>query len=92
MIIIRSVALLFLMAGLTACANMWGDKEIALSEVPAAAVAAAEGAVDGFQIKSAEIEDKDGRTVYELEGKANGVKHEVQVTADGQVLKAKAEH
>ncbi len=91
MIVIRSVALLFLTIGLSACADFGGDEKIALSEVPVAVVAAAEGAVDGLQIKSAEIEDKDGRTVYELKGNANGVKHEVKVTADGEVLKVETD-
>ena len=91
MITIRITALLFLTIGLTACAGLWDKDDIALSDVPAAAIAATEGAVDGFQIKSAEAKDKDGRTVYEIDGKANGVKHEVQVTADGEVLKVKTE-
>ena len=47
--------------------------------------------VDGLEIKSAEAEDKNGRTVYEISGMANGVKHEVKITADGEVLKVKTE-
>ena len=90
MITIRTIALLFLIMGLAACA-MWEEDDIAISEVPAAAIDAARGAVDGLEIKSAELKNKDGRTFYEIDGKANGVKHEVKVTADGEVLKVKTE-
>ncbi len=91
MMTIRTIALLFFSIGISACAGLWENDDIAVSEVPAAAIDAAKGAVDGFEIKSAEAEDKDGRTVYEIDGKANGVKHEVKVTADGEVLKVKTE-
>ncbi len=87
---IRTIALLFSIMGLAACA-MWEEDDIAVSEVPAAAIDAARGAVDGLEIKSAELKNKDGRTFYEIDGKANGVKHEVKVTADGEVLKVKTE-
>ena len=91
MITIRTIALLFLTISLTACALWEEDDDVAVSEVPAAAIKAAEGAVDGLEIRRAEAEDKNGRTVYEIKGKANGVKHEVKVTADGEVLKVKTE-
>ena len=91
MTIIRTIALLYLTIGLMACAGLWEEERIALSEVPAAAIAGAEGAVDGLEIRSAEAEDKNGRTVYEIVGMANGVKHEVKVTADGEVLKVKTD-
>ena len=91
MTIIRTIALLFLTIGLTACAGLWEEDDIALSAVPAAAIAGAEGAVDGLQINSAEAEDKNGRTVYEIAGMADGVKYEVKVTADGEVLKVETD-
>ena len=91
MTIIRTIALFFLSISLSACAGMSEDDDIAISDVPAAAIEAAEGAVDGIELKSAESKVKDGRTVYEIDGKANGVKYEVKVTADGEVLKVKTE-
>ena len=91
MITIRTIALLFLTIGLMACAGMGEDEDVALSEVPAAVIAGAEGAVDGLEIRSAEAEDKNGRTVYEIVGMANGVKHEVKITADGEVLKVETD-
>lgn len=89
--IIRTIALFILTIGLSACAGLFEDDDMPISDVPAAAVKAAEGAVDGIKLKSAEAKVKDGRTFYEIDGKANGVKHEVKVTADGQVLKVKTE-
>ena len=67
------------------------DEDIPISEVPAAAIDAAKGAVEGIELKSAEVKVKDGRTIYEIDGKAAGVNHEVKVTADGEVLKVKVE-
>ncbi len=88
---IRIIPLVILPICLAACAGMFEEDDIALSEVPSAAIKAAEGAVDGFVVKSAETKDKDGRTVYEIDGKAGDVKHEVIVTASGEVLKVKTE-
>ena len=72
----------FLLVGTSA----WADKEIPLSEVPDIVMQAAMGAVEGIKFKEAEVEEEDGQTVYELEGKANGVEYEVEVSADGKVL------
>ncbi len=91
MTINRTIALFLLTIGLAACAGMWEEDDIALSEVPAAVTAAAEGAVDGLEIKSAEAEDKNGRTVYEITGLAGGVKHEIKIAANGEVLKVETD-
>ena len=47
-------------------------KDVPLSDVPAEALKAAQGAVDGITIAEAEMEKEDGQTVYVLEGQANG--------------------
>ena len=75
-------------ATLTLTAPTLGAQEqrIPLTEVPAAAMAAAKAAVEGLQIASAVTEVERGKTVYELTGAANGVAYELEVTADGQVL------
>jgi uncharacterized membrane protein YkoI len=86
----RTIAAFFLTIGLTACAGM-SEEKIALSEVPAVVTAAAEGAVDGLEIMSAEAEDKNGRTVYEIKGMADGVKHEIKIDANGMVLKVETD-
>ena len=87
----RTIAVFFLTIGLTACAGMWEEDDIALSEVPAAVTAAAEGAVDGLEIRSAEAEDKNGRTVYEIKGLADGIRHEIKVGENGEVLKVETD-
>lgn len=71
---------------LAGCAIWEDDQEIALSEVPPAVMDAARGAVEGLQIKEAEVEQEKGQTVYEFEGEANGKEYEIEVSADGKVL------
>ena len=87
---IRMIAVSLLVPGLAACA-LWQEDEVALSEVPVAAIEAAQAAVPGIQLKDAEARVRDGRTIYEIDGKVDGVKHEIRVTADGEVLKVENE-
>jgi len=61
------------------------EKEVPLSEVPAEALEAAQGAVDGINITEAEMEKEDGQTVYVFEGEANGKEYEIEVTPEGKV-------
>jgi uncharacterized membrane protein YkoI len=68
------------------CSSAEDEREIPLSEVPAAARAAAEGAVPGIRLTEAEVEEEGGRLVYELEGVADGKEYEIEVTAEGEVL------
>ena len=67
------------------------EKEIPLSQVPSQAVEAAQGAVEGITLTGAEMEEEDGCTVYDLEGMANGAEYQIEVTADGKVLKVEKE-
>jgi len=62
------------------------EKEVPLSDVPQAAIAAAERAVEGITLTEAEMEEEDGQTVYVVEGEADGKEYEIEVTAEGQVL------
>ena len=62
------------------------EKEVPLSDVPQAALTAAEGAVDGITLTDAAMEEEDGKTIYDLEGTANGKTYEIEVTAEGEVL------
>ena len=74
-------------ACLIASPTLWAQEEsIPLADVPAIVIEAAETAVEGLQITSAEIEVEDDQTVYELEGTADGSEYEIEVSADGQVL------
>ena len=67
------------------------EKEIPLSDVPQAALTAAEGAVEGITLTEAETVEEDGQTVYILEGEAAGKVYEIEVTADGEVLEVEEE-
>jgi hypothetical protein len=62
------------------------DKEVPLSDVPAEALKAAQGAVDGITIAEAEMEKEGGQTLYTFEGEASGKKYEIEVTPEGKVL------
>jgi uncharacterized membrane protein YkoI len=67
------------------------EKEVPLSEVPAAAVEAAKGAVEGISLTEATVEEEDGQTVYDIEGSANGKEYAIEVTAEGEVLEVEEE-
>jgi hypothetical protein len=61
------------------------EEEISLDKVPDAVKNAAIAAVPGLKLDEAEKETENGTVVYNLEGTANGVHYEVEVTADGKV-------
>lgn len=67
-----------------------GEKEVKvdLKDVPENVKKAATDAVKGLVLTEAEKETKDGKDVYELEGKVGDKKYEVVVDADGKVLKS----
>lgn len=67
-----------------------GEKEVKvdLKDVPENVKKAATDAVKGMVLTEAEKETKDGKDVYELEGKAGDKEYEVVVDADGKVLKS----
>lgn len=67
------------------------EESVPLSAVPAAVIEAAQAAVQGLQVSSAEMETEGGQIVYELEGTAAGVDYEIEVTADGQVLEVETD-
>ncbi len=70
----------------TGCALFENEVEIPLSDVPPAAMAAAEQAVPGIEIEEAELESEDGQKVYELSGTANGKEYEIEVSGTGEIL------
>ena len=66
-------------------------KEIPVSQVPKAAMEAAQNAAKGVNLTEAEVEEEKGQTVYTLEGKADGKEYNIEVTADGKVLEVSQE-
>ena len=88
---IFTVFLLIFVSGCASHKSMCEDeKEIPLSDVPVVAVDAARQAVENITLTEAEVE-KEGRTVYVLEGEADGKEYEIEVTADGKVLDVEQE-
>jgi uncharacterized membrane protein YkoI len=88
-----NIALALSVLGWVGCKSMDMDdeQEIPLNEVPAAAVSAAEAAVEGIVLGEAEVETEKGQTVYSIEGEANGKEYDIEVTADGTVLEIEEE-
>ncbi len=62
------------------------EQAIALDQVPAAIKKAAEAAVPGFVLVSAETETEEGALHYCLEGTAGGESVEVELGTDAKVL------
>jgi hypothetical protein len=69
----------------TAAAKEDADEKVALDAVPQNVKDAAVAAVPGLVLESAEREVEKGIVVYDLEGKAAGLRYEVEVTAAGKV-------
>jgi hypothetical protein len=88
------IVIVFLLTCVSGCASLESmcedEKEIPLSQIPVLAVDAARQAVENITLTEAEVE-KEGRTVYVLEGTANGKEYEIEVTADGKVLDVEQE-
>jgi len=85
---IQHLLALCLCTGLVSCV---GEQRLQVAEVPPVAVAAAEAAVEGLQIVSAQTEAERGETLYELGGTAGGQAFEIEVTADGRVIEVEAD-
>lgn len=67
------------------------ERPIAMSDVPANVLAAAQKALPGVALTEAEVETEDGATVYCLSGAKDGAEWEVEVAADGRVLEVERE-
>ena len=91
------VIVVLLLTGVLGCSSLklaFGDDDdyaVPLSEVPEAALEAARSAIAGITLTEAEMEQKGGCTVYEIEGTADGVQYEIEVTAAGKVLEVERE-
>lgn len=70
----------------TTCAHDGGDHAVAISSVPAAALAAAKKSVPGFQPTCAKLKHKDAGDLYEIKGTSPKGKYEIDVAPTGRVL------
>jgi len=68
------------------------DEKVALNQVPAVVLKAAQDAVKGIVLTEAEKETKGADVVYELKGKVGAKVYEIKVSAAGKVLKVEEEN
>jgi len=72
----------------TACSGSGDEIDIPLSEVPANIVTIIQDTLPGIALSEAEKEVHDDKIIYELEGTLiNGLKYEIEIAADGTILK-----
>lgn len=62
------------------------DNEIPKNEVPAVVLAAAKAQIPGFVLEDADLQERNGHRLFELQGRANGRRYEMNILADGRVL------
>jgi uncharacterized membrane protein YkoI len=62
-------------------------REISSVAVPEKVLAAARTRIPGFALQDAELLQRNGATVYALEGNARGEDYEIDVTPGGHVLR-----
>jgi hypothetical protein len=67
------------------------EEKIELSKVPEVVLKAAQEAVEGIEIKEAEIEKTESGIIYELEGTADGKTYEIEITPEGKVIEVEQE-
>lgn len=62
------------------------EQEVPLDSVPQAVLDAAKAAAPGLVVEKAFTETENGRLLYEIVGTVDGVRHEVEVDAEGNVV------
>lgn len=62
------------------------DNDIPKNEVPAAVLAAAKAQIPGFVLEDADLQERNGQRLFELQGRADGRRYEMDILADGRVL------
>ncbi len=63
------------------------DNDIPKNEVPATVLAAAKAEIPGFVLEEADLQQRGATRFFELQGRANGRPYELDITADGRVLR-----
>jgi len=74
---------------LTGCFS--SEQTLAISEVPQLVIDAALAEVPGLEIEEASTETEDGILIYEIEGTANGMEYEIEISATGEILEVESE-
>ena len=63
------------------------DNDIPKNEVPANVLAAAKAQIPGFVLEETDLQQRGAARLFELQGRANGRPYEIDITADGRVLR-----
>jgi uncharacterized membrane protein YkoI len=92
--VLRSIGIAALVLALAGCSTVSGGKAgkepqprtVKLLELPPPALVAVDRLMAGGQVKKIEKEEKDGTTIYDVEGTLNGKDVEYDITANGKVL------
>lgn len=63
------------------------DNDIPKNEVPANVLSAAKAEIPGFILEEADLQQRGAARLFELQGRANGHPYEIDITADGRVLR-----
>jgi hypothetical protein len=62
------------------------DNDIPKNEVPEVVLSAAKAQIPGFLLQEADLQQRSGHRLYELQGRANGRRYEMDILPDGRVL------
>jgi len=85
---VKFISIVFAVTVINACADHESDIDIPLSEVPANIITIVQNTLPGIALTKAEKETDDEKISYELEGKMiNGLEYEINISADGTILK-----
>jgi uncharacterized membrane protein YkoI len=68
------------------------NQKLTMEELPAAVKTTVQRETQGKKVESITKEQKDGKTVYEIEVSSNGKGHEIQISESGKVLSRHAKH
>jgi len=86
--LLPSVFILSTLALLSACNDDDNERDIPVSEIPSNIINAVQNTLPGIDLKEAEVKQKDGVNIYELEGKLiNGNEYEIKITESGKIIK-----
>lgn len=89
----QAVAILLIAAsGLSGCFDNHEEVDIPVSEVPANIITIVQNTLPGISLTEAEKKLKGKSVTYELEGKLiNGKEYEIEISADGTIIKVELE-
>ena len=73
------------------CSQKEQEQEIAISELPAIITTAIQDTLPGFEIAEAEIETKDKKITYEVEGIYQDQQYEIEISPDGKIIEIEEE-